>query len=257
MVVPVQETDSRFLAWSADGDWLYLRTDTYGGNYVVRYEVDGGRLESLSLPAGTYDLAALPGGDVLFSVTQGIGFGSEVRRGDERGRGDRSILSEPADIVAYLRPSPGGDQVAYILIPDSQTPFTVGELWVMDADGANARFLAEADAGHGYAPAWSPDGSRIAFVGRENPEEAQADQTSGALHSNLYVYDLASGTVSALTAFPAAVVETPAWAPDSSALVFDVINDGTINVWVFETAGGTLRQVEAGFSCCAAWLAGR
>jgi len=257
IALPVQETDSRFLAWSADGAWLYLRADTYGSNNVVRYEVDGARLESLSLPAGAYDLAALPGGDMLFSVTQGLGFGSEVYRGDGRGRGSRLLLTEPGHIVAYLRPSPDGGQVAYILIPDSQQPFAPGELWVMDADGAHARFLAEADAGHGYAPAWSPDGSQIAYVGRENPEESQADSTAGALHSNLYTCDLAAGTASALTAFPAAVVETPAWAPDGSALAFDVINDGTINVWVFETASRTLRQLDEDFSCCAAWLAGR
>ncbi|MBN2388701.1 MAG: PD40 domain-containing protein [Anaerolineales bacterium] len=254
---PVRDRDSRLLAWSPDGAFLYLQTDTYGDGTVVRVATGSGRLTELSLPAGTYDLAVLPDGDLLYSLTRGIGFGSEVYRADARGGNARLVLSQPGDIVAYLRPSPDGSQVAYILIPDTQVPFSVGGLWLMDAGGGDPRFLAEADAGHGYAPAWSPEGDRIAFVVRANPADAQADLTPGALRSNLHLYDLRDGSLRALTDLADAVVETPAWAPDDSALAFNVIIDGTIHVWVYDTATGTLRQVGETPSCCAVWATGR
>jgi len=56
-------------------------------------------------------------------------------------------------------------------MPDSNIPFTVGELWVTNGDGNNPVLLGEADAGHGYEPAWSPDGAQIAFLGRENKSD--------------------------------------------------------------------------------------
>ena len=129
-------------------------------------------------------------------------------------------------IISFARYSPDGRQIAFIKIPDTQTPFTVGELWVMNADGSNARKLADADAGHGYAANWSPDGKRIAFVVRENPEDEQADQSSDALISNIYIVDVESGALTQVTHLEDGRVETPFWSPDGNTLAFNVvIND--------------------------------
>jgi len=169
----------RFLAWSVDGHSLYLKADSLGNptNRPLRPHSRPPR----DLVAARDDLR--PGcpadGRIVYSLTRGLGFGSETWLADADGHHARQILAEPLDIAAYLRPSPDGNQIAYILMPDSQTPFTVGELWMMSADGKNPHALAEADAGHGYAPAWSPDGMQIAFVVRENSNDPQADQSAG------------------------------------------------------------------------------
>lgn len=57
--------------------------------------------------------------------------------------------------------SPDGERIAYIYQEDYDQP---GELWVMDADGANPRMLYDL-AYSGGRPVWSPDGQWLAFRG--------------------------------------------------------------------------------------------
>ena len=249
------QTDARFLAWSADGRSLYLKTDTLGSPQTVRFDRIQNRLTALDLPETVYDLAALPDGYVIYSFTKGIGFGSETWLADADGLHPRPILFEPLEIIAYLRPAPDGSRIAFILMPDSQVPFTIGGLWVMNADGTNARFLAEADAGHGYAPAWSPDGTQIAFVVRENPDDPQADLSAGALLSNVYRIEVRGGALTPVTAFTDAIVETPVWSPDGAGLFFNVFRNGTIQVWVDDA--GALGPLSEGSACCAVWVPGK
>ncbi len=249
------QTDARFLAWSADGRSLYLKTDTLGSPQIVRFDRTREQVTALDLPEMVYDLAALPDGRIVYSFTQGIGFGSETWLGDADGSQARQVLAEPLDIIAYLRPSPDGSRIAFILMPDSQVPFTVGGLWVMNADGTDVRFLAEADAGHGYAPAWSPDGTQIAFVVRENPDDPQADLSAGALLSNVYRIEIRSGALTRVTTFTDAIAGTPVWSPDGSSLFFNVVRNGTIQIWVDD--GGALEPLSDGMNCCAVWVPGK
>ncbi len=51
--------------------------------------------------------------------------------------------------------SPDGKKVTYVLFDESRGQF---EIWLMDADGSNKRFLTE-----GHAPGYSPDGKSILF----------------------------------------------------------------------------------------------
>ena len=90
---------------------------------------------------------------------------------DRNGRNREQIINDPVHIIAYPRWSPTGDNIAYIRMPDSNVPFTVGELVLADGNGRNERVIAPADAGHGYPPVWSPDGRQVAFVVRENERE--------------------------------------------------------------------------------------
>ncbi len=251
------ETDARFLAWMPDSEQAYLKIDTLGDPRVVLVDIRSNRAEELSFPSTLYDLAVMPDGQsVLYATTQGLGFGSELWLAKPDGRPERRLLADPTHIIAYARPSPQGNRIAYILMPDSQIPFTIGQLWVMDADSSDTRFLADVDAGHGFAPVWSPDGKRIAAVVRENPDDSEANTSAWALVSNIWVVDVETNRVTAATDFPNALVEAPAWSPDGEALAFNVIGDGTITIWVSNLAEGTLQPVdESPFSCCAVYLA--
>jgi dipeptidyl aminopeptidase/acylaminoacyl peptidase len=134
--------------------------------------------------------------------------------------------------------------LAYIRMPDSNIPFTVGELWVADGNAGNAVLLGAADAGHGYEPAWSPDGAKIAFVGRENKDDVAADQVADRLVSNIYMADVKSRKVDNLSRFGGALVENPTWSPDGAALAFSTNAGGQgMDMWTFDAKGNQLAQV--------------
>ena len=250
----VTDSDSHFLAWTPDGEAVYLKVNSINQPKIVRVHTDGAR-DTLPITELTYDLAPLPNGrDFIFSFSRGMGFGSEMDIARFDGRSLTRFAADPGFYLSFARWSPDEKQIAYIKIPDSQTPFTVGGLWVMSADGSKARKLADADAGHGYAPAWSPDGNQLAFVKRENPNDVVADQSADALVSNIYLANVQNGAVLPLTAFKDARVESPDWSPDGNQIAFTVVMNDKMSVVLADPASGETRQVLTGSVCCPAWI---
>ena len=124
----------------------------------------------------------------------------------------------------------------------------------MDADRSNAHKLADADAGHGYAANWSPDGKKLAFVIRENPDDETANQSNDALISNIYVVDVETGALTQVTHFEDSRTETPFWSPDGNTLAFDVVINGRMNVSIVDVVSGAIRSLITESTCCPAWM---
>jgi hypothetical protein len=262
--LPFSAADSHFLAWQSDGLAAYLKVDSLTVPRIVRAYVGGGQ-DILAIPEFAYDLAAKPDSrDFTFTLSRGLGYGSELHLARQDGNKTTMLYSDPYNYLSFARFSLYGKQIAFIKIPDTQTPFTVGELWVADADGANARRLADADAGHGYAANWSPDGTRIAYVVRENPDDEAADQSSEALVSNIYLVEVASGAITQLTSFEEGYAETPHWSADGNMLAFNVVIDGRMNVFIADVSavgvGSSnpllveIKPLVTGPACCPAWM---
>jgi hypothetical protein len=135
---PITDSDSHFLAWAPAGDAMYLKVNNVNLPQTVRWRL-GGAQEKLGISEFTYDLAPAPKGDAfLYSYSAGMGTGSEMRLVHGRGDPGERIAADPLNYLALARWSPDGQRIAFIKIPDSATPFTIGELWVMDADGGGA-----------------------------------------------------------------------------------------------------------------------
>jgi dipeptidyl aminopeptidase/acylaminoacyl peptidase len=224
-----------------------------------------GKSEFIPIAAYTYDLAPQPNSnDFTFTFSRGLGQGSEIWLATRDAKIVKQLYADPHNYISFARYSPDGKQIAFIKIPDTQTPFTVGELWLINNDGSNPHKLADADAGHGYAANWSPDGKRIAFVVRENPQDEKANQSSDALISNIYVVDIASGKLNQITHFDNGRVEAPFWSPGGNTLAFTVVINGRMNVSIAEVGSveagspnpisAEVKPLEAGSACCPAWM---
>ena len=251
---PVIDSDSHFLAWTFAGDAAYLKVDSLGSPRVVRVSTDGAQ-DSIPITEFTYDLAASAAqGEFTFIFSRGLGQGSELWLAKREGKIIEPLYTEPFTYLSCAKFSPDGSQIAFIKIPDTQTPFTVGELWVMASDGSNPRKLADADAGHGYAANWSPDGTRIAFVVRENQDDELADQSSEALISNIYIVDVQSGTLTQITHLEQGRAETPFWSPDGNTLAFNVVINDRMEVHLADVMTGEIRSFITESACCPAWM---
>src|SRR5829696_9410317 len=86
----------------------------------------------------------------------------------------------------------------------------LGDIWVMDADGTNQTNLTNTPDINEGQPAWSPDGTKIAFTG---PGELNEDGSGGL--GDIYVMDAAPSTndATSLTDTPDFLEYRASWAP--------------------------------------------
>jgi dipeptidyl aminopeptidase/acylaminoacyl peptidase len=232
--------DSRFLAWQPDGRSVYLKIGTLSVLQTLRIDAATGRATELFLSAFVYDLTVSPDSQkILYSLSKGIGFGSETWLAGPDGQNPSQLLVDAQNIIALAQFSPDGKQIAYIKLPDNQVAAPPGELWVMDSDGTNAHLLATADAGRGFSPVWSPGGDKIAFIGRDIP----ADEKS----INLSIYNLAN---SALITHHSSLITAPTWSTDGASITF---SSDKMEVWFYEISTGQARKLLTG-ACCAGWI---
>jgi Tol biopolymer transport system component len=93
----------------------------------------------------------------------------------------------------------------------------LGDIWVMDADGTNQTNLTNTPDINERDPAWSPDGTKIAFTG---PGGFNEDNSGGL--EDIYVMDADPSTddATSLTNTPNSLEYQPSWAPSGAQLVF-------------------------------------
>jgi len=147
------------------------------------------------------------------------------------------------------------------------------ELWVMDWDGANSRQLTK----HGsiaVGPAWSPDGTRLAFTsylrgtpaiylltpqegylkllrdegGVNSSPTFSPDGTRIALASsrdgNVDVYTMSTEGGAAQRLTTARAIDTqPAWAPNGRQIAFTSTRSGSPQIYMMDIDGSNVRRL--------------
>jgi len=117
----------------------------------------------------------------------------------------------------YASWSPDGRFIAFSSTrdaPDPAHPEANREIYVMAADGSQVRRLTFHPAAD-TAPAWSPDGTRIAFVSNRHP--INPDQVGDWWE--IYAVDVRSGETVRLTSRNGYATD-PAWSPDGRHLAY-------------------------------------
>ena len=217
---PTWSPDARKLAYNEMRDHsgvIVLHTMASGARQVVPRPTGGGQAMTPAFsPDGSTMTFAISGerGTDLFAVD--IARMCCVRP-----------LTASGKLADNMNPtySPDGRRVAFMSTRPGR-----GQIYVMDADGANQRALVNFDGdGAAYAPEWSPDGDKVAFH----------RDIAGGRH--VLVYDFGTGRATAVTS--AGRNEDPSWAPDSRHLVFRSSRGGTNQLWVLDTESGSLRQL--------------
>jgi Tol biopolymer transport system component len=222
-------------SWAPDGRQLAFRREANpydrAGIYIINADGSGERFLGVG-----WSPAWGSNGQVAFAVGGGASDGSIAVMNPDDGRirhllRGSSISGGNACEDGWLTPhvdhpawSPDSRRIVFVLT-------CVGEwsrLFVMNADGSGARLLV--DHWQAYAPAWSPDGTRIA---------ATVDGAIG-------IVDLRSGAWSIHDHARAGTRLD--WSPDGRQLLFSAGDPGRERIFVLDLQTSDARQLIPGTS---------
>lgn len=184
-----------------------VRAVRAGGSTVVTAKV-GSLSESL-------EITVLD--QILFMCGQGICVVNED------GTGERPLLNDPGYINPIAVWSPDGEQVAVVAASGGMEY----QVFVMNADGSAVKQLTgpeDGSANSTIAPAWSPDGSKLAI-------ELSRDDSS-----HIYVVNSDGSGLTRLT-YDGTLNSEPAWSPNGSKLAFVSNQTGKVDICVMDASG--------------------
>ncbi len=123
--------------------------------------------------------------------------------------------TEPPTPSPTPMPTPlggGKGQIAFVSTRSGKP-----QIWLMNVDGSEQRQMTNMPEG-ACQPAWSPDGTRLAFI---SPCTLNQEVYLG---TNLFILDVDNGGITPLSSAPGGDFD-PSWSPDGTRLAFSSFRD--------------------------------
>lgn len=243
--------DAAYPSWAPDGRrFAFVRMgDSYSDLYVA--SADGqdivqltrnqptqqpGSLAYVQNSVWAFDPAWMPDGDRIVYVSDLYTLKNYLWWIPSGGGAPQQISGSTVlgDNVESPTVSPDGTRIAFAHRTTAEDGLTRRtDLWVLDVTTGSLTPLVQGDDGS-YAPAWSPDGAWIVYVGRHG--EA----------NDLFVVPASGGEPVQLTT--SGRVASPTWSPDGSMIAYLQLEGGSFDARYIEFVVGPDGVPRAGES---------
>lgn len=143
----------------------------------------------------------------------------------------RDVSHQISDyIFTHITGLPGAfaTRIAYVASVRTETGLS-SRLQVSDTDGYNPQTLLSSDQPI-MSPAWSPDGSQLAYVSFENGQ------------SEIFTHNIRTGVRESVAKFPG-LNGAPAWSPNGKKLAMTLSKDGNPEIYILNLANKKLQRV--------------
>ena len=222
-----------FPTWSPDGTRISFNSYRDGNPEIYVMNADGSEQTNLTNSSISEWRPASWSPD---SLQIGFDSGYEIYVVNADGSGDRTNLTNTGvDSGGYPLGynwgpawSPDGTKIAFISTRYESGIYYGNHLYVMNADGSEQTRLTGTPAAYysdGNLLAWSPDGTKIAFLGEgnDNISDIYIVNSDGTGETNLTNEDEADFD--------------PDWSPDSTRIAFTSYREANLEVYVMDADG--------------------
>ena len=156
----------------------------------------------------------------------------------------RGVAHQISDyIFTHITGLPGAfsTRIAYVTLNRDKKSYSA-RLQVSDTDGYNPQTLLTSDQPI-MSPAWSPDGSELAYVSFESGQ------------AEIYTHNILTGVRKSRSKFQG-LNGSPAWSPDGKKLAMTLSKDGNPDIYVLNLSDNKLKRITNHWSIDteAAWL---
>jgi Tol biopolymer transport system component len=219
--------------WSADKGTVTVFRVGDGAQAIATIDVATAEMSRVDLIPGESSDDPSPSGKRIARFEGAVDVGFTLSVVDVDGTEIASVPL-PKDLVAFGGTMWAPDENSILatgcrpcnLLGKGPSDVNVSHLFIVPLDGGGIRELTSSTAGGFGSPAWSRDGSRIAF----------SLQCDSGCDAGIGIVDVADGHVAQLTKNNAD--DLPTWSPDGQRIAFIRSNGNGRGLWVMDADGG-------------------